>query len=162
VPGNEINVNGESYGDYTNYRPQLMSRAESRANSRGTVVVSSMDNKRSSSNQSGEVSPRRRVYRIEIEEPTYVNRNQTYVVSNTQYTPRRVIVETPRMTTVAVAPVYRRSYVPQEPKNQLYERILKNKVIRKPNHRVEIDMPVVREKPSMNRSVVRGGAIIYK
>jgi hypothetical protein len=56
------------------------------------------------------------------------------------------------------------SYEPPEPKNQLYERILKTKLLKnKPNHRVEIDAPVKpRDKPNLNKSVVHGDAIIYK
>jgi hypothetical protein len=126
LPGNVINVNGESYGDHPNYQQAFPT--EYTYGPRAAVNTTQRP---------------RRVYRIEVEDQY----PDSYSSPNSS--PRGVTRNT-------------RRYVPPAPKNQLYERILKKKVILKPNHRIEIDEPVMKEKPSPNRPVVRGGVVVYK
>jgi hypothetical protein len=133
LPSSTINVNGESYGDYPNYQQVFPSPQPDY----------SFGGMRGGNNS---YAPRR-IYRIEVEDQ-YPDQFGTYMVS-----PRSMNGQSPPQ---------RRHYVPPTPKNQIYERLLKKKVIRKPNHRVEIDEPVMRDKPSMNRPVVHGGAVVYK
>lgn len=97
-------------------------------------------------------------------------RSPTYTVINAKPTTTTTTSCSPRRYTEPQMPTYsytprggKQVYAPTTPKNQLYELIIKKKSIAKPNHRVEIEKPVVREKAVIsNKPVVVGGVLVYK
>lgn len=112
-------------------------------------------------------------YVVDNDDPPYEQDNIVYRSeeprSNRVYRPppkpqQEVVARTqsvdwvPRRSYMYAPPERKAEYKPPKP---LYKSIL-NKPVRKPNHRREIDEPEIRDKPTPNKNVIHGGAVVYK